>query len=511
MSTLKVAVFIDVQNCFISGGSFGGGPATNSKEHVEKSFEQIKEIDQVIDENELIVFTRDFHPEKQSSLADADEHISANFFSTWLPHCRNKTKTCDISHTKQVLPDNTPYMTVGQYMKTYEKILSEIPELLAQFQELTPDLLCKPIKGTDLSFLFTFSKHAEIVRQFIGAPLDTVVGLDYVNNDDAHTKDPSFALVRQIEAPTLVKDGKQFFQLTKGEYCNYEALSGFNYHLKLIKAVVTETETNVNIQQLEPAEANSTGLFEHIMKFRKPEQTIVEITIAGLVGEVCVIQSVVQGLLMWNRVYKTKPQNSGVTVKFVFSATGTLFIPEPISPFGFSPDLNDENTLRNLITVVVGSVMTMDDLNLIKFTIVYKGNSRELDFSTFGFTQDDINFARIIINNPGKWGNLANMRSTVTNLNLLTGKLFPSLSDLSCSPDLCSKLADTGNAVQSYSLLNGFNFTKLQETVTKLQAIPLSAPAVGGGQNGGTISYKKYLKYKEKYNNLKKSMNKRNH
>ena len=44
-----------------------------------------------------------------------------------------------------------------------------------------------------------------------------------------------------------------------------------------------------------------------------------------MVGNVCVIFTVTEGILMWERVYKTKSPNN--TMKFNFSMGGTLFLP----------------------------------------------------------------------------------------------------------------------------------------------------------------------------------------
>jgi hypothetical protein len=67
---------------------------------------------------------------------------------------------------------------------------------------------------------------------------------------------------------------------------------------------------------------NSTGLWEWILKNKGNAKTI-NVTVCGLVGNVCVVFTVLQGIAMWEAVYKT--ENPGITVNFEYSLMGTRF------------------------------------------------------------------------------------------------------------------------------------------------------------------------------------------
>ena len=67
-NSINILIVVDVQNCFIAGGSLG-----IDKDKIKESYTQIKEIEELIDTTEHIYFTRDFHPLNHSSLTGEAE------------------------------------------------------------------------------------------------------------------------------------------------------------------------------------------------------------------------------------------------------------------------------------------------------------------------------------------------------------------------------------------------------------------------------------------------------
>ena len=64
----KVLVVVDLQNCFIQGGSLG---SRNIKD-LKKFIELVKDIDEKISQSnyDLVVFSKDTHPLNHSSLSN---------------------------------------------------------------------------------------------------------------------------------------------------------------------------------------------------------------------------------------------------------------------------------------------------------------------------------------------------------------------------------------------------------------------------------------------------------
>ena len=67
-NSINILIVVDVQNCFIAGGTLG-----IDKDKIKESYTQIKEIEELIDTTEHIYFTRDFHPLNHSSLTGEAE------------------------------------------------------------------------------------------------------------------------------------------------------------------------------------------------------------------------------------------------------------------------------------------------------------------------------------------------------------------------------------------------------------------------------------------------------
>ena len=140
----------------------------------------------------------------------------------------------------------------------------------------------------------------------------------------------------------IEKKSINYISLTKGERCDKEAYSAFNYH---IQYTYTDQASPANPKKENIAPdnaANSTGLWEWILKTAKEEnRNQITVTVCGLVGNVCVMHSLLQGIALWNNVYSKDKENKDIKVKFVYSLMGTRFT-NTAPPFDIKPDFNDE-------------------------------------------------------------------------------------------------------------------------------------------------------------------------
>ena len=88
MGDYKVLVVVDIQNCFIQGGSLGSTDIGDLKKYIDL----VKEVDEKISKGnyDLVVFSKDIHPLNHSSLSDN----TTPQYGVFEYHCRNTTKNC---------------------------------------------------------------------------------------------------------------------------------------------------------------------------------------------------------------------------------------------------------------------------------------------------------------------------------------------------------------------------------------------------------------------------------
>ena len=343
----KFLVVVDFQNCFISGGSFGEHKSNDST--LENSINQTIEIEELIDNNENIIFTRDFHPINHRSIG-INGKVAVNHSATWPSHCLNTSSVCkrnknylnlngeDIDNknyglTKSEIEkiQNRTYTTIGKYLSEFNsKSSSNLIQTLINKFKVNESLLEKQIIGTNISFTMLMTKYKCVISQLIHA--NNPIGIPIDKNKNTV---PTFNSIKTNGTVIKTKDSnviqnnnidynKTFVQLVKGQYCGYESHSAFNYHWKIN---LTKKLTNSELATYEKTYISnktkdySTGLFEYILNTSK--KNIINITICGLVGEVCVIRSIIEGLIMWNMLYKN--ENSKKKVIFNYSLMGTLF------------------------------------------------------------------------------------------------------------------------------------------------------------------------------------------
>jgi nicotinamidase-related amidase len=375
---VNVLLVIDVQNCFISGGSLGSDPS-----QLEISKKQMREILELMRDNDHIYFTRDYHPINHMSLESTAENRKINYATIFPNHCRNKNSTCPkrpgFNITSVI---NNVSRAVGQTNFTDKEITSK-PD--------TRNIGTRmewPIIGTDLSYLYLVvdneepNKYTSYVNGIVKLvedghkpkPQHTIGLINYKENN----KEPDLKNINYNGITGIPIDGttKKIYQLTKGEFCDYESYSAFNYHLHF----TYDTKKNVVSAPLNLEKKYSTGLWENILGNITNNDTnstkTVNITVCGLVGNICVMNSVHNGIALWKKFYKNEYPN--VTVNFIYSFPGTLFLPNSVFNLteAVYQDLDkiEENIIGNIekdFEKVVGSIESTDRVTL-KFKIIDK-------------------------------------------------------------------------------------------------------------------------------------------
>ena len=341
---MNVLVVIDVQNCFMfhKDGMAEGKGGTFLNAGQKASMDIVRELETLVDDKTHIVFSRDFHPENHISLEGYEGRQIDPLKGIWPKHCRNKRFQCKSRVTKR------------QYLSNPEAAEEQnIPNNLVHTPSgklivVTPDNSISPgpdkleVIGTELSYMFfTSEKFRDPVKKLI---LDNREGKTKVGLADTMvengveikiTEDDATRTLNYNELP-YEYDGKKYISLTKGERCEKEAYSAFNYHIEYEHADPAHP-----IKKIIPpnSDANSTGLWEWILKNRDGQNEIT-VTVCGLVGNVCVMHSLLQGIALWNNIYSER--NPDVKVKFVYSLKGTRFA-DAVPPLKVKPNFDEDD------------------------------------------------------------------------------------------------------------------------------------------------------------------------
>jgi hypothetical protein len=402
----KFLVVVDVQNCFITGGSFAENTITKQNtespllagtltyaSNLQLSITQMEEICKLMDINDSFVFTRDLHPRLHFSLAvnSPTQKIAPNFLGVFPKHCRDINRLCDRKNiiNKNVF-DDSKYSTISQYVT---KFGSYMPDLVRDtLLDRIPD---KKIIGTNLSFLYYAMPmpYANVINNLEN--MENVIGFnknnkvsqngepDYLKNNKNIIIPEPLKITNAITTNNKLKN-KTAIELTKGQYCNYESYSAFNYHWKFEQSQTSNGKISVSKTPLLIEMKNSTGLFEYILTrymFHPSSDNTIEITSCGLAGDICVIDTVVQGLLMWNIVYKPLMENP-INVIFNYSFAGTLFSGLHSNHIPQKPSLESEPKINLAMQLFilrlndVTSILNPALLPLITFNILnYAGNN----------------------------------------------------------------------------------------------------------------------------------------
>ena len=336
---MNVLVVIDVQNCFMfhSEGETGGGTSLNVSEE-STSEDIVKELDSLVDDKTHVVFSRDFHPVNHISLEGYEGRKASIEKGIWPKHCRNKTLQCKsrasdtVSQSDQpVIPNKIVDTTTGQIVNGEQVDNTKYLEVV----------------GTDLSYMFYRSdKFREPVKQLVLGNREgkNKIGLDDTTSElvgaTIGTIDKSDEERKIIQGESLDYNRKKYISLTKGERCDKEAYSAFNYHIEYFPSENYDPENTRKEDNIPLTKENSTGLWEWILQNKPADTDKITITVCGLVGNVCVMHSLLQGIALWNNVYSV--ENPSVKVKFIYSLQGTRFAKDVPSGMPVKPESFDD-------------------------------------------------------------------------------------------------------------------------------------------------------------------------
>lgn len=350
--TANVLIVVDVQNCFIAGGSFGG-PSKNEK--------LIEEITNLVDSHKFdyFVVTRDLHPSHHLShmvtseekgkvrvAKESGEHVDSPELDAflgsigvpsfekvtplggpWPPHCRTTKQETQNINNCSLRPEEAD---------TWD--LDESPE---SDQDRKLDTYGEKIIGHNLSHFY--NKSHEILQYFINP--DMKLGLlDVVGEQNKHPAEARYYL-NVLRSFDSIVGRPPVLQLFKGQLCSWDAYSAFQYHADFsIHPILNDVAGDLN---------NTTCLAEvlfsneyGILKF-KPSARKINIVVCGLVGEVCVkytvsyglniiCQGQTHGLRGYSRLTTSDSSCPVLTpnviplVNFIYSSYGTRFIPNPV-------------------------------------------------------------------------------------------------------------------------------------------------------------------------------------
>ena len=454
----KVLVVVDLQNCFIQGGSLG----TENIKDIKKYIDLVKGVEEKIlkDNYDLVVFSKDSHPLNHSSLSDNTDATHGVFKY----HCRDSKKNCikdtenpttymssaakeairdilcDVENVEKAegrpsrpsIPSitanvkenfyntdykeddynfyNSKYKELFTYLLNLQenknkviKVMNDVKVNIDKDKIITLEMLINEylsnqdlddgskgylkgilkiekykglkVQGLDLNYLFYNTKLKDIIDALntntdseIGIKGSTVLGKTkkFININDTPNYDDNVYNVDSL-VPKTLKNTK-FITIAKGQYCDYESYSAFNYHTNIkkqylqTKSIIYEIfkkyDSSLNVLDKLPAkEEYSTGLFEYILKDFKEQdgKQNINIDVCGLVTNICVINTVHQGIAMWEKVYKETYK--GITCKF--NLLEYLSIPLPLSVpdypylnYNYTQQINKEEDLGKMLLQV---------------------------------------------------------------------------------------------------------------------------------------------------------------
>jgi nicotinamidase-related amidase len=441
MGDYKVLVVVDIQNCFIQGGSLGSQEIKDLKKYIDL----VKEVDKKISKGnyDLVVFSKDSHPLNHSSLSDntSPQH------GVFTYHCRNTTKNCSkykanpttymSSAAKKIIMDNLCDVN-GSYCKkhSYDKehfydrkssyeeddynfynpkykdvftrlLKSSANEIKEQIknemndknydingkgiktlQGLIDNYISNPeldddskgylkgllndekykglnVKGLDLNYLFYGTDLKDIIYALNNNNSGSQIGITQEEHFNKPTYNDTAYNVDKIKQQTSISiPNTKFISIAKGQYCDYESYSAFNYHTEIKKQdikgksiiydVYKKFDSTLNDLNPLPAEKRySTGLFEYILNSFKEQggKTNINIDVCGLVTNICVVNTVHQGIAMWEKVYKGNYTN--ITCKFnlleYLSIPLPVPVPIPYLKYNYALQINKEADLGKML------------------------------------------------------------------------------------------------------------------------------------------------------------------
>jgi nicotinamidase-related amidase len=268
---LKVLIAVDIQNCFIHGGSLAAplkdapGDTTEYKsaaEYIggEDSIKQAKEVFGLMKAADIVVITRDSHPDDHKSFS-----VNGGIFND---HCRkSKAKS-----GKSIKPSFQNINKTGG--ASYKGNL---------------------IVGTDPAVAFDMAAEGNNDYAALLARIkkcDMNIG---ITDEKSNLSDPTKARYECIGRPSSTQI---FIDVRKGEFPTMDAYSAFMYHV-----TYPANGTISNDGPVDPL--LSTRLLETLFsKEVNPNAKPMDIEVCGLVGNICVMYTVSYGNAYYQLVTK---------------------------------------------------------------------------------------------------------------------------------------------------------------------------------------------------------------
>jgi len=371
LEELRVLVAVDVQNCFMSnlnGGTFLNMSGRNLLDQYNKSIQLTNAINKLCNLNDLIIFTRDMHPLNHISFGTTSSDDKSEEYKsvegrpidpvglgTWPIHCRDSELKCK-SRKDEDIPYIKPTYT-DKVMSTLETALDSIDtltDLSESFKKVAKNqinafierikrrnLSDYVIKGNELSYFFyniLDTKLWDVIKQLNSFKREEVIALQKngIDSEKGYT-DEELGIPSEQNPKEIDYNGKKVVSLWKGERCNQESYSAFNYHLDYDVTNPSSPKIKKDFNSID--KKNTTGLFEYILNKTDGKPKKIVITICGLVGDVCVMHSFLQGITLWEQVYKPLfPE--GTICQFKINLDSTYFLGLPGVPVGFGNESN---------------------------------------------------------------------------------------------------------------------------------------------------------------------------
>lgn len=378
MSVANVLIVVDVQNSLMDGGD------------LQKTENLVSEIADLVETIpfDYYVITRDVHPANHTSYMVSDKpntvivnHANGRRMSSkeaflgspvirspnvesvdplggpWAPHCKISSdefkyiNTCMPRKNLGEVTQNAINNSESQPSEYYKQHYDRVP-ILKYFHK--PDMKLHLLDETGQQF---------------NEPPDTKFQLTVTNIPGP----------KDVRGPVL--------QVLKGQLCNWDAYSAFQYHADLRRGkLVNDVQGNLN---------NTTGLAEVLFSKElgithfKPGTTKVNIVVCGLMGEVAVKYTVSYGL---NTLLNAKKQG-GLTgysriqgylitpasipkVNFVYSGFATRFIPYPLIIAGI---YGIRNEIKARILEAGGNLNSRNSGDGISYEILLPKDAELLD------------------------------------------------------------------------------------------------------------------------------------
>ena len=269
---------------------------------------QISDIETLINENTLIIFTQNSYPVEHPMKF---LHIAAN----------NPTNNPDDYDVKVPTDINITSNCNNKYINNLKFNLNN-----------------KEIQFANLSKAY-FKKYGKVIDVLNISEKSYLGTTSFPNTIGSKCKHPYTCAAEPIEYDVNGKV-KYFIKLFKGQICKLTSHSAFNYHSKIIKrlnGVDTEMEVYKKLipdparyieEETDPTVNTSTGLWEFILasiKNMKEDINELEITVCGTNAFDSVAHTVLQGIHTWKTFYAKDNEEKIKNVNFIYSLFGTLY------------------------------------------------------------------------------------------------------------------------------------------------------------------------------------------